>query len=109
MQQAKAEQQNLINVDELVEGKLWWAGKQAGGYRNHCATPMIPVTPGAFYYMDRNSNSQNNCSYFDSNQQYLRQVAWESAPITKEIPSDVYYIGITIGIAYKDTAVFKKV
>ena len=70
---------NLIDKTQLVDRRIWWAGNMLTGYDYNCATPKISVTPGATYYLFRDSRkpdgtgAQNMVSYFDSNQAYLRQ------------------------------------
>jgi len=105
---------NLIDVSTLEAGKVWWKGSAISGYSNYCVTPMIPVIPGETYWLYRYGASQNYCSYLDENGTYVTQERWTSASVnpsgeTKQIPSGVYYIGISIEIARKDESIFMHV
>lgn len=117
MQQKKKESQNLINVNELVDNTVWWNANRLTGYAGWCTTPKIPVTPGETYTLQRDSRNtseagQSYVSLFDISQNYLRKESWNDERFggyTGQIASDVYYVGITIGMTHKNTAVFKKV
>lgn len=116
-QKKQDENPNLIKVDELVNDTVWWNANILQGYTGWCTTPKIPVTPGETYTLQRNSknesgNGQSYVSLFDSSQNYLRKENWTDdlfGGYTGQMASDVYYVGITIGMTFKDTAVFKKV
>ena len=108
---------NLIVVDELTDNTVWWNANCLTGYNGWCTTPKIPVTPGDTYTCQRDSRNaqgsgQSSVSLFDSSKNFLRRVVWDDSRyggFTGQIDNDVYYVGITIGMTYKDTAVFKKV
>lgn len=93
---------NIIDKDSLTgTGSVWWKGNVLTGYSGNCVTPKIAVKPGARYYLNRTSNSQNYMSLFNKNKQYLRQIAFENrySGYYYTVPNDVYYIGITISTA----------
>ena len=114
---AQPQNENLIHVDELTDNTVWWNANILTGYNGWCTTPKIPVIPGETYTLQRNSKNeqgagQSYVSMFDSSQNYLRKELLSDDIFggwTGQIASDVYYFGITIGMIYKDTAVFKKV
>lgn len=109
--------ENLIHVDELTDNTVWWNANCMTGYNGWCTTPKIPVTPGETYTLQRDSRNttdagQSYVSLFDSSQNFLRKENWQDerfGGFTGQMASDVYYVGITIGMTHKDTAVFKKV
>ena len=113
------EGQNLINKDELQGTQhVWWKGKVTTGYPDHCVTPLIPVKPGATYYLYRRSvNSQGQSgqayvNYFGKDgTTYITQENWGDlgSYATHQIPDNVYYVGITVGTLYKDSAYFQLV
>ena len=114
---SQPQDENLIHVDELLDNTVWWNANCLTGYNGWCTTPKIPVIPGETYTLQRDSRDQNGSgqsyvSMFDSSQSFLRKANWQDSRFggwTGQIDSDVYYVGITIGMTYKDTAVFKKV
>ena len=100
---------NLIDLSKLTDG-LWWNGiiNTASSYiANYRATEKIPVKPGATYYVSRNSGAQNYCSFFGKDGAYLRQTGISSNGQSVTMGDDVYFIGITIGKDYTDTALLK--
>lgn len=111
------EGRNLINTSELVgTDKVWWKGSVVTGYPEHYVTPLIAVKPGASYYLYRRSvnssgqSGQGYVNYFgEDGITYLGQENWQDlgAGNPHIIPDDVYYIGITIGASYLDTAILQ--
>ena len=102
---------NLIDPTKMTDRSVWWAGTVYSGYAFNSATEKIPVTPGATYYLNRRSDKgdgtgqQQMVSYFGSNQAYISQTQWIDGGVTKTIPDNVYYIGITVTTAYKNDAI----
>lgn len=117
MQSVAPQYENLIHVDELTDNTVWWNANCLTGYNGWCTTPKIAVTPGEIYTLQRNSKNeqgagQDYVSMFDSSQNFLRKAKWDNEIYggwTGQIESDVYYVGISIGMTHKDTALFKKV
>ena len=112
----RQEGKNLIDKTALTgTDSVWWNGRVVTGYPNHCVTPLIPVKPGASYYLyristnDSGGSGQNYVAYFGQDgTTYIKQQNWSGTSGTGgiyTIPEDVYYIGITIGTSHKDTAI----
>lgn len=94
---------NIIDKTQFVDGKVWWQGSMLHGYNANCASPKIPVVPGATYFRQGETENQNYVSWFDKNGDYISQEAWGFG-YAKTIPANVYFVGMTFSKADKDNA-----
>lgn len=94
---------NLLDPTTFVDGKVWWKGSATSGYNNNCITPKVEITPGKKYILQRDPGGQGYVSWFDENEAYISQEQWGTGT-TKTIADGVHYVGISIAISGKDTA-----